>query len=220
MNFTRNKHMNQASGRHRRRVQAMKKIVVGNGGAAQHRRHARLGRKRRAAEHHHLVLGRRLPEGAARGLVQSRRERARHHHQGGYDLRRRRHPRPGRLWPPDLGSVDAGRPHLRHPREGGQAREARSGHRQRRGRAQGPQDRLLDLADRLLHRHRLAHQGLRRQEAGRLGSLLGHQEFPGPALHAAPPDLQSRGGADRRRRADGQALPHRRRARLQEARGV
>ena len=47
--------------------------------------------------------------------------------------------------------------------------------------------RVLDLADRLFRRHRLAHQGLRRQEAGRLGGLLGHQEFPGPALHAAPP---------------------------------
>ena len=62
-----------------------------------------------------------------------------------------------------------------------------AGHRQRRRRAEGPEDRLLDLADRLFHRHRLAHEGLRRQEASRLGSLLGHQELPGSALHARHP---------------------------------
>ena len=44
--------------------------------------------------------------------------------------------------------------------------------------------------DRLFDRHRLAREGLQRQAAGRLGRLLGYQEFPGSALHAASPDLQ------------------------------
>ena len=46
------------------------------------------------------------------------------------------------------------------------------------------------LADRLFGRHRLARQGLPRQGAGGLGSVLGHEELPRPALHAAShPDL-------------------------------
>ena len=143
------------------------------------------------------------------------------HHQGGHHLRHRRHPCAGRLRQADVGSLHARRLHLRDPPEGGQAREVRcpdAGNNERR--SPGLALRLLGLADCLFGGDRLAREGVRRQEADRMGRVLGHQEFPRAALGAPPPDLRAGDGADRRRRADGQALSARRRSRVQEARAV
>ncbi|CAA9304228.1 MAG: hypothetical protein AVDCRST_MAG90-128, partial [uncultured Microvirga sp.] len=81
----------------------------------------------RAADDHHFVLGRGVSEGAAPSLVRRGRKGARHQDQGGYDVRDRRCARAGRLRATDLGPRSAGQLQLRHPGQGRQSREARSG---------------------------------------------------------------------------------------------
>ena len=142
-------------------------------------------RRRRAKEDaDHLVVGRRLPESPEGSLVRHRREGAQRHHQGGQHLRRRRRAHAGRLRQADLGPHDPGCLQLRAAGEGRPPREVRCRHHE--GTDRHPDDArplgALRAADRLLGRHRLARQGVPRQGAGGLGSVLGHEELPRSTL--------------------------------------
>ena len=116
------------------------------------------------------------------GIVEKELE---HHHQGGHHLRYRRRAHAGRLRQADLGPHDTGCLQLRAAREGRHA--SRSSMPDHEGTDAGiPRT----LGRRSTARSQIVYsvaigwrdKAYRRQEAGGLGSVLGHEELPRPAL--------------------------------------
>ena len=185
----------------------MKKIVVGNGSAAQHRRHARARAK----------ASRSRASPFRPGAAPSRRRSAR----PGSIWSRRSSASPSRRTRPPASPISAPRsPPAARP--GICRRRARTPAASSRRKASSrssiaaivndagvPKDLKTDywisqIVYSIAIGWRTKAFGDKKPEGW--AAFWDTEGLPGPALHAPPPDLQSRGGADRRRRADGQAL--------------